>query len=113
MKKLITRPKSLFIVCLLAFGLFFLPQIDRVASIQPHNQSQVKAQLPNSTEEKPGCSILYNYDKFDMFNDDINALYDRGYRLKEVAFQPIRETNFETQAYVDFDVRGFAAVCKD
>ena len=114
MKKLIARQLSFFIIVfLLAFSLSFLPQIEQTANLKSDARLVVNAQLPNSAEEKPGCSILYNYDKFDRFNDDINALYNRGYRLKELDFQPVKETNFESQAYVDYDVRAFAAVCKD
>ena len=115
MKKLISLPLSFFIIVFLAiFALSFLPQVELIVNVKPHNQSTVLAQgVNNSGEEKPGCSIFAYYDKFDELNNEINALYDRGYHLKEFSVQQIRANTYLSGSYTNYDLKAFAAVCKD
>ena len=102
MKKLISlKSSALFIVFLVMFSLIFLFGIEGLSLVQ--------AQGAN----KPGCSIFAYYDKFDELNEEINALYAQGYRLKEFSVQPVRTNTYNNSPYTDYELKAFAALCKD
>ena len=105
MKKLL-----LFLLCFSIFTFFsvslatFLPEIDLQITIKPQHETVAEAQ----EARKPNCVVLYNYD-VDKIADEINSLYDRGYRLK--GFSTI-STSIGVNPGVNI-VKSYAAICQD
>lgn len=107
MKKLLSLRLSWLNIIILAtfFFLIFLWGIGRTSLVQAQET------------DNPGCRILSYYDKFDELNDQINALYARGYRLKEFFVQPVNtNTNTNTISNIstsNHELKSFAVLCKD
>ena len=109
------------IACLAIFLLSFVPQVEQIANTKSDHLSAVQAQQVNNLgEEKPGCTIFSYYDKFEELNNEINKLYQRGYRLKEFSVQlkefSVQQTRANTtisEIHIDYGLKAFAVVCKD
>ena len=106
MKKTVLLSLLFSVVLFLDIFSLVLPQIKIEITIQPQ-QAAVKAQEPdNPGTETAHCLVLSNYE-VDEISDEINALYERGYRLKGYSTVAAR-------GYGSYDVlKSFAAVCKE